>query len=62
MTAEPALFTFYALSAQMRKSAESKPADFFGGYTGITPTFTNIQNGYGIFGGYLKTQRTITFP
>lgn len=62
MTAEPTLFTFYALAQQMRDISGSGASDFFGGYTGITPTYTNIQNGYGIFGGYLKTQRQLTFP
>lgn len=59
-TTDQNLYAFFTIAQRMEKNLRSNPSDFFGGYQGITPTFTNIQNGYGIFGGYLKTSKTIS--
>lgn len=60
-TSQP-VYTFFTIAQQMRDGSNGSATDFFGGYQGIPPTFTNIENGYGIFGGYLKTSKTISFP
>ncbi len=61
-TTDPNLYTFFTIAQRIGNVSGGNASDFFGGYLGITPTFTNIRNGYGIFGGYLKTSKTISFP
>ena len=60
-TTDQHLYTFFTIAQRMRQVLGGNPDDFFGGYHGITPTYTNIENGYGIFGGYMKTSKTVSF-
>jgi len=61
-TADQSTYTFLVLAQRMNNVSGGNSGDLFGSYQGIIPSFTNIKNGYGIFGAYLKTSKTITFP
>lgn len=60
-TMENNLFQFQKMAQQMDEISRKGTSDFLGSYQGIIPEFTNIQNGYGIFGAYLTTSQTVIF-
>ncbi len=52
---------FYQMAETMVAITSSGTGDFFGAYQGIVPEYTNIQGGYGVFGGYLSSSLLVTF-
>jgi Domain of unknown function (DUF4249) len=59
-TLEYNLYQFEKMAQQMDEISKKSTSSFLGAYQGIIPEFTNIQNGYGIFGAYLTTSLTVT--
>lgn len=61
-TSDSNLFKFLKMSKQMEHTLTSRGAtDFFGAYPGVVPEFTNVENGYGVFGAYLRTEKEVIF-
>ncbi len=60
-TTEKSVYDFLVMERRTRSMLEGGASDFFGAYQGIIPTFTNVEGGYGIFGSYLTTSKTIEF-
>lgn len=60
-TMENNLYQFQKMAQQMDEISRKGTGNFLGSYQGIIPEFTNIQNGYGIFGAYLTTSQTVIF-
>lgn len=61
-TTENTVFEFYKMARKTEDTVRGVgTGDFFGAYQGIIPESTNIEGGYGIFGAYLRTQKTIEF-
>jgi hypothetical protein len=56
-TVTPELFKFYKTLEDRRYNG----TNFFGGYRGIIPDYTNIKGDYGVFGGYLSSSIEVTF-
>jgi Domain of unknown function (DUF4249) len=61
LTTEKNLYRYYVMAEKIHRIAISGTGDFFGTFQGIIPEFTNIENGYGVFGAYLSTTATVTF-
>ncbi len=61
LTTERNLYRYYVMAEKIRRITVSGTGDFFGAFQGIIPEFTNVENGYGIFGAYLSTTATLTF-
>ncbi len=61
LTTEKNLYRYYVMAEKIDKIAKSGSGDFFGAFQGIIPEFTNVENGYGVFGAYLSTTTTLTF-
>jgi hypothetical protein len=61
LTTEKNLYRYYVMAEKIHRIAISGTGDFFGAFQGIIPEFTNIENGYGVFGAYLSTTATVTF-
>ncbi|MDZ7900541.1 MAG: DUF4249 family protein [Arcicella sp.] len=59
-TLEYNLYQFEKMAQLMDEISKKSTSSFLGAYQGIIPEFTNIQNGYGIFGAYLTTSLTVT--
>ncbi|OIN57252.1 hypothetical protein [Arsenicibacter rosenii] len=56
-------FRFYAIGNNMYEAVRRGGTnDFFGAYQGVMPEFTNIENGYGVFGAYLRTKKDVVIP
>lgn len=60
-TMENNLYQFQKMAQQMDEISRKGTGNFLGAYQGVIPEFTNIQNGYGIFGAYLTTSQVIIF-
>ncbi|PWK19461.1 uncharacterized protein DUF4249 [Arcicella aurantiaca] len=60
-TLEPNLYLFEKMAQQMDNISKKGSDSVLGSYQGVISEFTNVQNGYGIFGAYLTTSQTITF-
>lgn len=60
LTMDSNLFRFFTMADKMKNIVRRDGSnDFFGAYQGIIPEFTNIENGYGVFGAYLITQKPV---
>lgn len=59
-TLEYNLYQFEKMVQMMDEISKKSTSSFLGAYQGIIPEYTNIQNGYGIFGAYLTTSLTVT--
>ena len=59
-TLDSDLYQFQKMAQKMDDITKKGSTDVLGAYQGIIPEYTNIQNGYGIFGAYLTTSLTVT--
>jgi hypothetical protein len=61
-TADVNLFKFYLSSELLIEIGKQGSNDFFDAYSNIVPEYTNIEgSALGVFGGYIKTQKTVQF-
>lgn len=61
LTAEKNLYFYYVSSERIENITKSGTGDFFGAFQGIIPEYTNIKNGYGVFGAFLGTKTKVLF-
>lgn len=61
LTTEKNLYNYYVSAERINDITRSGTGDFFGAYQGIIPEYTNIKNGYGVFGGCVGSKFVLQF-